>query len=355
MAGEVPLSLMGCRRRWVNAVLFCVGGVFSLSAELRAQEPATVPSDPDPAEAAGAEVEVQLAEPEVEAADLEPEDEVVVLATRIRRTPGSVHVVGSEVLERYKYDDPHATLQLVPGVYVRQEDGFGLRPNIGIRGAVSDRSQKVALLEDGVLFGPAPYSAPAAYYFPVIGRMRQMQVIKGPSAIKYGPQSVGGAIDLVTRPAPLASAAGLDVALGQFGYGKLHGHFGSADAQNAFLIEGIHLRSDGFKELPSGDETGFYRNEWMVKGSHAFDVASDLQHQLSLKLTYSDEQSDETYLGLSDEDFRRIRCGVTDRVSTIACAGIAPVSSSPTRSSLRTGCPSTPRRIGMTCLVSGTR
>ena len=88
--------------------------------------------------------------------------EVVVLAERIRRAPGSVHVIGAETLERYKYDDPHATLQLVPGVYVRQEDGFGLRPNIGIRGAISDRSSKVALMEDGVLFGPAPYSAPAA-------------------------------------------------------------------------------------------------------------------------------------------------------------------------------------------------
>lgn len=271
--------------------------MFSFAAELRAEEPPAAPMGTEPAPA-------MSAEPEAQPTDLEPEDEVVVLATRIRRTPGSVHVVGSEVLERYKYDDPHATLQLVPGVYVRQEDGFGLRPNIGIRGAVSDRSQKVALLEDGVLFGPAPYSAPAAYYFPVIGRMRQMQVIKGPSAIKYGPQSVGGAIDLVTRAAPVASAGGLDLALGQFGYGKLHGHFGSADAQNAFLIEGVHLRSDGFKELPSGDETGFYRNEWMVKGSHAFDVASDLQHRLSLKLTYSDEQSDETYLGLSDEDFQ---------------------------------------------------
>ncbi len=233
-----------------------------------------------------------------------PDDEVVVLVDRIRRTPGSVHVIDSETLERYKYDDPHATLQLVPGVYVRQEDGFGLRPNIGIRGAISDRSQKVALLEDGVLFGPAPYSAPAAYYFPIIGRMQQLAVIKGPSAINYGPQSVGGAIDLTTRAAPSTSAGALDVAAGQYGYGKFHGSFGSGDGQNRFLIEGVHLRSDGFKELPSGDETGFYRNEWMFKGARSFDPTSDLKHELSLKLTYSDEQSDETYLGLTDSDFQ---------------------------------------------------
>jgi Fe(3+) dicitrate transport protein len=272
------------------------------SASAAAPGPALPPVAPPGPEASQATAVVGA---DNQAASVEPEDEVVVLATRIRRTPGSVHVIGSETLERYKYDDPHATLQLVPGVYVRQEDGFGLRPNIGIRGAISDRSQKVALMEDGVLFGPAPYSAPAAYYFPLINRMVQLQVIKGPAAVKYGPQTVGGAIDLITHPVASGSGGALDVAGGQYGYAKFHGRFGAGDADNQFLIEGVHLRSDGFKELPSGDETGFYRNEWMFKGRHAFNPTSDLSHALSVKLTYSDEQSDETYLGLTDDDFRQ--------------------------------------------------
>lgn len=259
----------------------------------------TLPAAPEPtldAEPAGA-----VPSP---ASELEPDAEVVVEVERIRRAPGSVHVLGAETLERYKYDDPHATLQLVPGVYVRQEDGFGLRPNIGIRGAISDRSAKVALMEDGVLFGPAPYSAPAAYYFPIIGRMTEVQVVKGPAAIQYGPQTVGGAIDMKTRPLPTHQMGSVDLALGQYGYGKFHGYFGTGDGVNSFLIEGIHLRTDGFKELPSGDETGFYRNEWMLKAGHDFAAGSDLKNQLSLKLTYSEEQSDETYLGLTDADFR---------------------------------------------------
>lgn len=248
--------------------------------------------------------ELSMALEDLAVGEIDPDDEVVVLAERVRRIPGSVQVVASETLERYKYDDPHATLQLVPGVYVRQEDGFGLRPNIGIRGAVSDRSQKVALMEDGVLFGPAPYSAPAAYYFPVMARMRQMQVMKGPAAIQYGPQTVGGAIDLITRSALPGPRGALDVAGGQYAYGKLHGYFGAGDSENAFLIEGVHLRSDGFKQLPSADETGFYRNEWMFKARHVFEPEADLEHRLSLKLTYSEEQSDETYVGLTDEDFQ---------------------------------------------------
>src|SRR5690606_13688652 len=110
-------------------------------------EPAVAPPAAAPEPALG-----DVASPEPDAAPDSAADadaEVVVLAERIRRAPGAVHLLGAEVLERYKYDDPHATLQLVPGVYVRQEDGFGLRPNIGIRGAISDRSSKVALSEDG--------------------------------------------------------------------------------------------------------------------------------------------------------------------------------------------------------------
>jgi Fe(3+) dicitrate transport protein len=267
---------------------------------------AAAPAEPSPAPArpeAAAETASETANATETGPESTPDDEVVVLVERIKRVPGSVHVIGKETLERYNYDDPHATLQLVPGVYVRTEDGFGLRPNIGIRGAISDRSAKVALMEDGVLFGPAPYSAPAAYYFPIITRMTELQVIKGPAAIEYGPQTVGGAIDLTTRALPTRQTGGLDLAVGQYAYGKAHGWFGTGDGVNAFLIEGIHLRTDGFKELPSGDETGFYRNELMFKAAHEFAPGSDLRHRLSLKLTYSEEQSDETYLGLSDEDF----------------------------------------------------
>ncbi|MEM6732831.1 MAG: TonB-dependent receptor plug domain-containing protein, partial [Myxococcota bacterium] len=110
------------------------------------------------------------------------------------RIAGSAHRVEDDALERWEYDDAGRLLKQVPGVYVRDEDGYGLRPNIGLRGANSDRSRKVVLMEDGVLFAPAPYSASAAYYFPIVTRVTGLEVFKGPAAIRYGPNTIGGAV-----------------------------------------------------------------------------------------------------------------------------------------------------------------
>ena len=233
-----------------------------------------------------------------------PEEEIFISGARLARTPGSAHVIGRQQLERFEYDDSQAILLQVPGVYVRQEDGIGLRPNIGIRGVSPDRSKKLTLMEDGILFGPAPYSAPAAYFFPLMTRMSQVQIIKGPSAIAHGPQTVGGAIDFISRPIPTDTTGGLDLGLGDFGYSKAHGHFGSSDGQTGFLLEGVRLQNTGFTDLPSGADTGSTRYEWVAKASHVLDPNADVLHEFRFKLAYSDEVSNETYLGQTDADFR---------------------------------------------------
>lgn len=230
--------------------------------------------------------------------------DVVVLGARSDRVPGSIHVIGQRQLQRFRRDDPNAIVMQAPGVTVRQEDGVGLRPNIGIRGVNSDRSKKLTLMEDGILFGPAPYSAPAAYYFPLMARMVQVKVIKGPSAIAHGPQTVGGAIDFVTRPIPSKTTGMLDVGLGQYGYNKVHAYFGASTDNFGMLVEGARLNDSGFKTLPNGADTGSTRNDWMVKAAYEPFPYAETRNRFELKLSYADEVSNETYLGLADADFR---------------------------------------------------
>ncbi len=235
-----------------------------------------------------------------------------------RRMVGSAHTVDEETLKRFKPDDIHRALRGVPGLYVRDEDGVGLRPNIGLRGASSDRSAKVTLLEDGVLLTPSPYAAPAAYYFPLTTRMTGVEVWKGPAAIRQGPHTIGGAINLRTRSVPLEAAAGLNLGFGLVGPGRqqsrLHGYAGdSVELSGPFsglfvgaLVEGARVESDGFKVIDGAPDqsTGFVRDDVMLKLRVANDLLSDVRHSLELKLGVQREESFETYLGLSDADFR---------------------------------------------------
>lgn len=225
---------------------------------------------------------------------------------RATKASGSAHVINEAVLERFEYDDIQRVLQQVPGVYIRDEDGFGLRPNIGIRGANSERSGKVVLLEDGVLLGPAPYSAPAAYFVPLATRMVGIEVFKGPAAIRTGPYTVGGAINYITSETPDNGYEGMiDLAVGNFGYVKTHGRMGVGNEYLGLLLEGARLTSSGFKELDGGGDTGFEKNEVMAKFRANTNPANYIFHRIDLKFGWADELSNESYLGLSDEDFEQ--------------------------------------------------
>lgn len=241
------------------------------------------------------------------AKEVEPIDVSIFGGREVQRVAGSAHKVGKKQLERFEDDNIERTLSRVPGVYVRGEDGYGLRPNIGLRGASSDRSKKITLMEDGVLFGPAPYSAPAAYYFPLSTRMVGLEVFKGPSAIRYGPQTIGGAVNMVSRRIPWGHEFGADLAAGNQVYSKQHLHYGWGGEKAGFLLEGARLRSDGFKQIDGAgvnDSTGFDKMEFMAKGRVNNAPDSRVYQEARVKLGYSRELSNETYLGLSDADFR---------------------------------------------------
>jgi Fe(3+) dicitrate transport protein len=264
-----------------------------------ADEPPSSPAAaaPKPGAPAPAKTDAEIAAEEEAAeearAEAEEEKEVSIVGTKVIETSGSAHVIRPKQLERFEHSDPHQVFLGVPGVYVRGEDGFGLRPNIGMRGALSDRSKKITLMEDGVLFGPAPYSAPAAYYFPMITRMHSVRVVKGPSAIAYGPHTVAGAIDLVTAPIPDGEHAMVDLAFGMYLSRKAHARVSTSGDVFGVLVEGVHEANNGFKHidgLPDAD-TGYARNEVMGKARVSFGNEETLLHDLELKLGFSNENS----------------------------------------------------------------
>lgn len=239
-------------------------------------------------------------------------DEVTIIGHRRDPAdiPGSVHVIGQEELQRFLQSDVMRVLRSVPGVYLQEEDGFGLRPNIGIRGSGLDRSARVALLEDGVLIAPAPYAAPAAYYFPTQRRMAALEVLKGPSSVAVGPKTTGGAINLISTPIPDKFGGRADLRLGDHETIDAHLNLGNRGARFSWLLETVQAQNSGFKTIdgPAGVDmgaTGYDIEDYLVKLRLDSDPASSFYQSLRIKAGITDQVSNETYLGLTDADFRQ--------------------------------------------------
>jgi Fe(3+) dicitrate transport protein len=228
--------------------------------------------------------------------------QIIGHSDKLRKEAGSATLIGEVELDKFKFDDINRVLYSVPGVNIREEDGYGLRPNIGFRGVTPERSKKITVMEDGVLIGPAPYSAPAAYYFPMMAKMTAVEVFKGPAAIKYGPNTVAGALNLTSRAIPDDSEGGVDFSGGNHGFAKAKAYYGNTNGDFGYLIDVAHIEAEGYKELDGGGDTGFEKQDIMAKFNYDLST-KDYNQLIELKLGYSTELSDETYLGLSDADF----------------------------------------------------
>ena len=219
-----------------------------------------------------------------------------------KQMTGAARFIGPERLEAFHHSDIQKVLREVPGVSLQIEDGYGLRPNISIRGVASERSSRITLLEDNILIAPAPYSAPSAYYFPTMGRMHAVEVLKGPAAISQGPYTIGGALNLVSTP--IANRAKIDLFAEAGSDATQRLHFTAQQPLNdqaVLLIDAHHWRSDGFQTIDRSDrETGLSITDYTAKLRVR---SNDARHEWVAKLQTTQQSSNQSYLGLTDQDF----------------------------------------------------
>lgn len=249
--------------------------------------------------------------------------EVVITSgnTGLKDIPGSAHYISPREIQKFSYTDINRTLRAVPGINMQEEDGFGLRPNIGLRGTGVERSSKITVMEDGVLMAPAPYADPAAYYFPTIGRIQAVEILKGSSQIKYGPYTTGGAINLISTQIPDEFGGRVHILGGSFGSRSIHAFAGNVHKNLAYMVETFQYGSDGFKKLDGGGSTGFDKKDYLAKLRVNTNPEAKLYQSLTFKAGQANEVSDETYLGLTEDDFalnpyRRYAASQKDQMNT---------------------------------------
>ncbi|MGE0447645.1 MAG: TonB-dependent receptor [Vicinamibacterales bacterium] len=212
----------------------------------------------------------------------------------LRRVPGSFNFLSGDVLAASHVFSTSEALRKIPGVSVRDEEGLGLRPNIGMRGLNPTRSSKVLLLEDGVPVAFAPYGDNASYYHPPIERFDRVEVLKGASQVVHGPVTVGGVINYITPEAPAETSGTLAVTGGNRSYVNAAGSIGATMGRTGLFVQAAQKTSDGARENINSDLT-----DVMVKVSRPFGAT---QH-LTVKTSFYRENSQVTYSGLREAEY----------------------------------------------------
>jgi Fe(3+) dicitrate transport protein len=203
--------------------------------------------------------------------------------------PGSHQTLDAGVLEDMHVMTTSEALRKVAGVNVRDEEGFGLRPNIGMRGLNPTRSTKTLLLEDGIPLAYAPYGDNASYYHPPIDRFARVEILKGAATNAYGPQTIGGVVNYIT-PEPSDALSGVGtITLGSRDYSNLHLRLGGAGVQ----LDLVDKRGDGARDNLDS-ELRDYNLKWAL--------AIGDEQRLILRANHYTEDSRVTYSGLTDAE-----------------------------------------------------
>jgi len=225
-----------------------------------------------------------------------PVETIIVIGQEdgLRTIPGSGATIEQTDLVRARVLSVNEALRQVPGVFARDEEGMGLRPNIGIRGLSPTRSSKVLLLEDGLPLSFAPYGDNATYYHPPIRRYSRIEILKGASQIRFGPNTVGGVINYVTPPAPEAFEGQATWAAGSDGYLEADLNLGGPIAGMRALVHANATQSDGVRDNQSLKINDLYLKLEKSLGEH---------HDLTLRVSRYGEDSQVTYSGLTQAEY----------------------------------------------------
>lgn len=227
--------------------------------------------------------------------ELDPVEVRGILPDRLDSVPGAYSLVTEDDLQARRPFSVEEAVTGVPGVHVVGENAFGLGVNIGVRGLDPRRTSRTLLLEDGMPLFLAPYGDPAAHYTTPLERVERIEVVKGSGQILYGPQTVGGMINFVTRPVPRDGVKGsVAVSGGNNGFFGVHANVGAGSERGGWMLDALRKEGDGIRRHHRFEVQEYtLRGEWQVNG----------QYTLSAKLSYFKEDSRVSETGLGAVEY----------------------------------------------------
>ncbi len=205
------------------------------------------------------------------------------------KVPGSVTVVKFKEINKIVPISGNDVLRKVPGLNIVEEEGAGMRINIGVRGLDPDRSRSVLMLEDGIPVALNPYGEPEMYFTPVIDKVRTVEVLKGSGQILWGPQTIGGVVNFITANPPEKATTELRVRGGEGGFFSGYASHGNTVGNIGYHVSFLRKQANNI------GPTQFHINDF--SGKLRFKLSD--KSSVGIKLGVYDEYSNSTYIGLT--------------------------------------------------------
>ncbi len=179
------------------------------------------------------------------------------LGQRVDQMGRSVTVIDRAQIRQLPVRSLDELLRFLPGVEVQARGAFGTQADLSMRGGTFNQT---LVLMDGMRIND-PLTGHFHTYLPVtLEEIERIEVIRGPSSAQYGPDAVGGVINIVTRTfaaqAEAGPAARVQAQAGQ--HGLLLGEAGASLPLGPvrFGASARYAASDGHP-LPGGERADF--------------------------------------------------------------------------------------------------
>ncbi|MEE9903480.1 MAG: TonB-dependent receptor [Acinetobacter haemolyticus] len=204
----------------------------------------------------------------------------------VSKIPGAAVIVDQEQIQQFVPTSTEDILKRVSGVYVKPEEESAVVANIGMRG-ISSADYKTLILEDGVPVAPGLFVGNGRYYNPRVQRMDSIEVLKGSSALRYGPSNIGGVINYRTKQPQ--DGALVDVSIGSWETYKTTVELGGSSPNKDSNFGAIlsWAKSDGFMDK------GYEMKDAVIKAGTAI---GDNQW-LGVKFTHYENDANISYRG----------------------------------------------------------
>ncbi|MES2398284.1 MAG: TonB-dependent siderophore receptor, partial [Bacteroidota bacterium] len=195
----------------------------------------------------------------------------------IKDIPGTVSVIDAKQIQESGAQNIGQIINRVPGVNYLDEDGRGLKPNIGLRGLDPLRNRNLLVLMDGKFpIGMTYYGDPASYYMTPVQSVDRIEVIKGASPVLYGGYSVGGVVNMITKKGKYTPETKADVSYGSFNSLNAQLSTSGNNGKVNYMVSGLYRQGDGFR-----DRSKFNVNDFTINLGTNLDSTSEISLYLN--------------------------------------------------------------------------